>query len=234
MLLITVFAALAQDVDGDAWLAQVDAANNQGVDAHLVLELAVTDAKGQTVQRGLEVWQKGDEMRLVTLTHPPRLAGVSLLIPDGETIYLHTPAFGSTKRVTGDRRSDAFLGTDFSIEELGRLSWSSEYDAVVEADEGDQVRLLLTPEDPSDTGTVRMWVREVDHLPARIDTLDASGQATRRLTLTDVADADGRPLAHTLLVQDLVAGTQTQARVTSAAFDEGLDDAVFSLSALSR
>lgn len=216
--------------DQDAsWLDRVDRANNQGNDAHLSLALTVVDERGNQVERGLEIWQQGDDQRRVEITSPPRLAGVTLLIPDGETIYLYLPAYGRPKRVTGDQRSDAFLGTDFSIEELSALTWAPEYTAVLEQDEGAQVRLALTPRTPSNHAhaSARMWVRKTDDLPARIEYLNAAGEPTRRLTLSGFAQAGGRPLAHQLKVEDLVKGTRTEAVVQSAVFDAGVEPALF-------
>lgn len=230
LLLAVAFA----DEIGEGWLTRVDAANNEGEDAHLVLDLKVADAQGKTVERSLEIWQKGDDKRLVKITAPPRLAGVALLIPDGETTYVYLPAYGRPKRVVGDQRSDAFLGTDFSIEELSRLAWAPEYEATVEADEGATVRLAMVPEDPKahKHQQAKMWVRKVDDLPSRIEYTAADGTPTRRVTLSGFADAGGRPLAHHLKVEDLEGGTWTEATVRTATFDGGLDDSIFELASL--
>ena len=75
MLTFLMSLALADEA-GDAWLAKVDSANNAGDDAHIVLDLKVTDAKGQAANRTIEIWQKGDDKRLVRFTAPARLEGV--------------------------------------------------------------------------------------------------------------------------------------------------------------
>lgn len=228
-------AVLADEL-GESWLVRVDAANNEGDDAHVVLDLQVTDSRGATVERSLEIWQKGEDKRLVRITAPARLAGVALLIPDGETTYVYVPAYGRPKRVVGDQRSDAFMGTDFSIEELSRLAWAPEYDATVDGDEGATVRLALTPTDAKqhEHSTVKLWVRKVDDLPTRVEYAGADGTPTRRVTMSGFDTAGGRPLAHHLKVEDLEKGTWTEATVRSATFDGGLSDELFTLTALTR
>lgn len=231
-----VFVAAAFALDGPAALARIDAAANRGQDAHLVMDVQVVDRAGTTSARTLEVWQKGETMRLARFTAPARLAGTGLLVPDGDTVYLYLPAYGRPRRVVGSQRGDAFMGTDFSLEDLSRLSWAREFTAVVEADEGDLVRLRLTPKDAGahrDAG-VRLWMREADDLVAKVEYLDAAGAVKRRLVLDDFRVDDGRVLAHKLSVDDLPNQKRTVAIVTQVDLDSGLSDQVFSLTALSR
>ncbi len=235
MLTFLLSMALADEA-GDAWLSRVDTANNAGDDAHIVLDLKVTDDQGATAERTLVIWQKGEDKRLVKYTAPARLAGVGLLVPDGETVYLYLPAYEKPKRITGEGRSDSFIGTDFSVGDLSQVEWLPEYSAVVEQDEGAQVRLLLTPKDPKAHGhaAVRIWVRKSDDLPSKIEYLDAKGEPIRRLTLSGYQTAGSRPLAHHLKVEDLEKGTWTEATVESAVFDSGLEDELFTLRELER
>ena len=235
MLSLLLSLALADEA-GDAWLQKVDTANNAGDDAHIGRDLKGTDKKGETAERTIEIWQKGEDKRLVRFTAPARLEGVGLLVPDGETVYLYLPTYERAKRVTGDQRSDAFLGTDFSIGDLSQVEWVPEYTAVIEQDEGAELRLMLTPKDPKAHAhaSVRMWVRKTDNLPSKIEYLDAAGQPLRRLTLSGYRDAGPRPIAHHLKVEDLEKGTWTEATVDEAVFDKGLEDDLFTLRELER
>lgn len=234
-LLVAAFA-LAGTPDGAALLTRIDAASNRGKDAHLVLDVQVTDRAGVTSARTLEIWQKGSTMRLARFTAPARLAGTSLLVPDGDTVYLFLPAYGRPRRVVGEQRGDAFMGTDFSLEDLSRLSYADEFTATVEADEGDQLRLELLPKDAAAhrDAALRVWMRESDDLVARVEYLDASGAVKRRLTLEDFRVGDGRVLAHRLTVEDLANAKKTVATVRAVDMDSGLSDEVFSLSSLAR
>jgi outer membrane lipoprotein-sorting protein len=230
-----LWVPLAQALDGNAVLARVDAASTASRDAHLVMDVVVTDRTGVSSTRTLEIWQKGADRRLVRFTAPARLAGTSLLVPDGQTLYLYLPAYGRPRRVVGQQQGDAFMGTDFSLEDLARLRWSEEWTATVEADEGDRLRLSLLPRDAAQhrDARLRVWVREADDLVARVEHLDTAGTVTRRLGFEDFRVDDGRTIAHRLTVEDVAAGKKTVATVRSADFDSGLDDARFALSALS-
>jgi len=227
---LLIALALADDA-GDALLAQVDEALAAGDDAHLVLDITVVDKKGVEAERTLEVWQKGGDKRLVRYTEPARLAGIGLLVPEGDTVYVYLPAYGRAKRVVGSQRSDAFMGTDFSIDDLSRLSWSEEYSAT--SAEG---CLSLTPEDAKqhEHASVKLCTRADDHLPTEIVYLDAAGQPLRTVTLTEFKDIGPRWMAHSLAVVDHAEGTSTRAIVTSVEVDQGLDDELFTLTTLTR
>ncbi|MFZ5475755.1 MAG: outer membrane lipoprotein-sorting protein [Myxococcota bacterium] len=233
--MLWIAAALASD--GDALLARMDAAANRGQDAHLVLDVTVVDRAGtRSEPRTLEIWQKGSDRRLVRFTAPARLAGTSLLTPDGDTVYLYLPAYGKPRRVIGDQRGDAFMGTDFSLEDLSRLSFADEYTATVEADEGDVTRLKLLPKDPKAhrDAALRVWMREGDDLLAKVEYLSADGSVRRRLTLSDFKAADGRVLAHRLVAEDLANQKRTEATVRAVDMDSGLSDGLFALTELSK
>ncbi len=232
-LLFALIAAVAAE-DGNPLLEQCDAAQAAAADGHVVMDLEVTDSRGHTATRTLEIWQKGGDKRLVRYTAPARLAGTGLLVPDGETVYLYMPAYGRARRVVGERRDDAFLGTDFSVEDLARLSWADDFSAEVTGREGGLVELYLTPRDPGEEDPVRLWIRSEDHLAARIEVLDGEGVPQRRLEMSDFRVVGTRHLAHTFEVHDLTGGGVTVARVTQAETDLGLDDEVFTLTNLQR
>lgn len=231
LLLLSVVALAGE---GDDLLTLVDAAQAAAADGHVVMDVQVVDHRGNSADRTLEIWQKGGEQRLVRYTAPARLAGTALLVPDDDTVYLYMPAYGRARRVVGERRNDAFLGTDFSVEDLSRLSWADDFTATITGREPGLVALSLMPRDPSSEDPVRLWVRSQDSLVTRIEVLDGEGTLIRRLELTDFRQVGNRQLAHTFQVYDLTDGGTTTATVTLAETDLGLDDELFTVTHLTR
>lgn len=234
MPMMSLLCSLALAGDGDDLLARVDAAQASAADGHVVMDIQVVDHRGNTAERTLEIWQKGGEQRLVRYTAPARLAGTALLVPDGETVYLYMPAYGRARRVVGERRDDAFLGTDFSVEDLARLTWAGDFTAAITGREDGLVALHLTPRDPASEDPVNLWVRTADHLATRIEVLDSDGAAIRRLEMSDFRQVGPRTLAHRFVVHDLTDGGTTTATVTLAETDLGLDDERFTVTSLTR
>jgi len=227
--MIALLLSIAAADDASDLLARVDAAAAPSTDAHLVLDITSTDARGRTSERTLELWQKGDDKRLATFTAPARVAGVSLLVPDGETVYLFLPSYGRPRRVVGKARGDAFFGTNFAMEDLSRISWADEFTAT----QSEPNHLTLTPTaNDSNSARVELFIRPEDHLPARVEHYDEDGALMRRIVFDDVRPVGDRPLAHSVVVEDVARSRTTRASVTQAGFDVGVEDDQFSLSNL--
>jgi outer membrane lipoprotein-sorting protein len=196
-----------------------------------MLDIEVTDGRGETSPRTLEIWQRGDEERLVRLGAPPRLKGVGLLVTKGETVYLFLPQYPPARRVVGNKRADAFLGTDFAVEDLSRLQYSNHYDAVVAGTEGELTSLVLKPRKATGDTELRLWV-DADAVIRRIDHVDAKGEVNRRLILDDIRLVGSNRIAHKMVVTDLKRNRQTQALLKKVELNTGLSDLDFSVTQL--
>jgi outer membrane lipoprotein-sorting protein len=231
-----ILASHAQAATGAEWLAQVDAAASPADDTHVVMKVAMSDNKGREVTRTMEIWQKGGDRRMVRLTDPPRLAGVGLLVGADDVVHLYLPSYDRTRRVIGDQRGDAFMGTDISMEDLARTSFADEYTAELVSEGAEQVELMLTPKDAAAHGHARsrLTLRTSDQLWTKLEHLDAEGAVLRRVVLSDFRVVDGYSFAHRMEVEDLERARHTIATATEVAFDRGLDDELFTVTSLSR
>ena len=234
-LFLLMLALPARAEDGPSVLIRVDAVADQGQDTTLTLDVTVHDGRGGEASRVLRVWQKGAEQRLVKFLEPARLAGVGLLAPEPDTLYLYLPAYGRTRRVVGSGRGDAFMGTDFSMDDLARITFGDEYTATLVAEDDEHWQLRLDPLKPADHAHdhILMWVRRSDDLFDRVDFVDKD-EVTRRVQLSDVHTDGSRPVAHRIVVEDIRSGRSTVAVVREIQFDTGLEDDLFTTRYLMR
>jgi outer membrane lipoprotein-sorting protein len=221
---------------GADWLTAIDAATSPYADAYIVLEVTVQSRTGETISRTMEIWQRGTQERLVRMTAPARLAGVSLLVTEDGTVHSYLPAYRRTRRVIGEQRGDAFMGTDFSMEDLSRLGFADEFSAEITGDGADNTDLLLSPTDPDAHrfAQLRLSVDDNTHIPARIEHLDEDGTVQRRLTLGDVQEVGGHPFAHRIELEDLDRDRRCVAVVKSITVNAGLGPEQFTVHALTR
>jgi hypothetical protein len=226
--LACLLAFPARADEADELLARVDAAQHQAADAHIVLDVATVDSSGPA-SRTLEIWQKGEARRLVRFTAPARLAGVALLATE-EATWLYLPAYGKPRRIIGASRGDAFLGTDFALEDLARITWSDDYDPQIVSD--GHLRLVARSGADASSATVDLVVRPDDALPVTVEHMDATGKVVRRIRFDDFRSVGGHTIAHSIVVEDLRRDRTTNAKLTSVAFDGGLADDLFTLSRL--
>ncbi|MGB0639847.1 MAG: outer membrane lipoprotein-sorting protein [Myxococcota bacterium] len=231
IILALISSGLA-DTNGNQWLARIDA-TAQVVDAHVVLDVEVTDARGRTNPRTIEIWQKGDDQRLVRMIAPARLHGIGLLVTPGDTLHLFLPQYPPARRVVGSKRADAFMGTDFAVEDLSRMSYSGQYDAEVSHQKGDLTQLVLTPTSDSNETPIHIWVDE-DNVVREIQHFDSKDNPIRRLVLEDIRKISGTPIAHTMTVTDQVRNRKTTAQVRTIEIGIELQDSLFSVTQLER
>ena len=222
--------AYAVPSSGAEWLGHIDSVARVD-DAHMVLELTVTDSRGEQAGRTIEIWQKGDDKRIVRMVEPTRLKGVGLLVTHGDALHLFLPQYPPARRVIGSKRADAFMGTDFAVDDLARIGFAEDYDAEIIGAEDGLTRLKLTPRVDTGSAQVDLWVGE-DGVIRRLDHLDKRGAVTRRLTMDDVRLEGETLLAHRLEVVDLKRTRSTVAVLQSAVLEQGLSDELFTVSAL--
>jgi outer membrane lipoprotein-sorting protein len=223
-------AAAAQPSSGAEWLAHIDEVA-QVEDAHMILELTVTDSRGEQAGRTIEIWQKGEDKRLVRMAEPTRLKGVGLLVTHGDALHLFLPQYPPARRVVGNKRADAFMGTDFAVDDLARIGFAEDYDAKIVGSEEGLTRLTLTPRMDTGDAAVELWVGE-DGVIRRLDHIDKRGDVTRRLTMSEVRMEGETPLAHRMEVIDLKRSRSTVAVLKAATLNQGLSEELFTVSAL--
>ncbi len=235
-VLLICLAAPAWATDGAAVLAKVDAAAARAADATLTMDVTVHDGRGGTATRVLKIWQKGDDLRLVKFLEPARIAGTGLLSDADGTLHLYLPAYGKTRRVVGSGRGDAFVGTDFSMDDLARTKFADEYSAELLGEDATHWRIKLVPLKPADHAHdhLRMRVRKADDLFDQVEFVDGAGEAERRIEFGDVREDGGYDVAHTITVSDLDSGRSTEAVVREVLFDAGLEDDLFTTRYLMR
>jgi len=232
-LLQALFLLTARaDSAGDAWLQRIDQ-TARVADAHLVLNVNVTDARGRTHPRTIEIWQKGDDRRLVRMIAPARLAGIGLLVSPGEKTHLFLPQYPPARRVVGSKRADAFMGTDFAIEDLSRLTYSDTYTASVEGEVQGLTHLKLIHKSDDRTTPTHLWVDE-EAVIRKVEHMDSSGKAKRTLEMSDIRDVGEAKLAHQIRVTDVKRKRITDAQIEQIHVGSGIDDAIFSVTQLER
>ena len=235
LLFLSPTAGAKAPLNASSWLALVDQANSPFEDAELRVTVRVQ--KGSTeVERQLHIWQRGDNERRVEMRYPARLAGVSLLVTADGALYSYLPAYRRVRKVVGEQRGDAFMGTDFSLEDLSRLGFSEDFQAQIEREDTESLTLRLSALTPSEHRypDLRLVVDRTTRLPQTIEHLDTEGQVRRRVSLSDVRSVEGHPFAHSIQLEDLERNRECTATVESITVNQSLTDRLFQVNQLGR
>ena len=224
------FAAIVFAETGAEWLQKIDQQNK--IDsAHMRLSLEVTDSKGRTATRKMEIWQLGDHSRLVRMQEPARLKGISLLIQGQDNLHLFLPEYPPARRVLNSNRSDAFLGTDFAIDDLARMQYSSQYSAEYKGKEEGGHHLLLSPLEDKKHQQAELWCNDSGHV-LEIIHYNKKGIADRQLQFSEYKEINGVQLAHLVIVTDLRNKQNTRGKLESAEVNIDIYPEIFTVSNL--
>lgn len=223
-------------------------------DREQTLALQIFDRNGGLRERRLQMWTKryDDEASrtMLVFREPPQASGVGFLQwvdprgPDRQ--WLYTPSTKRVRQISGSRRRDSFVGTDFSYEDLGLmmdvLNWPAS-DArsrlIEESSALGEVAAAIVEVVPAAAqevsyASLRLWVGRDDDMIHRFDFIDRKGQQAKTLVLSDFRDVVGIPAPHRMEMIDARAGSRTVATVESLRFNVGMEEELFTKRRLER
>jgi hypothetical protein len=242
-------AAPAADADARALLDRVKQLNEttrKWTDRVQHMRLTIVDRRGGEHRRELEVMTKrydGDASRsIMFLQAPPPVRGIGFLQwvaprePDRQWLYL--PALKRVRQISGGARTESFVGTDFSYEDLAImaevLDWGEDKAQArlagrdtIDGHDSDIVEFIPTAAAEVSYGTIRLALGRDDQVVRKYVFLDAQGQPAKTLLLSDIRDAGGIPAAYRLEMRNERSGSHTLVELTELKYNTGLDDEVF-------
>lgn len=221
-------------------------------DAHAILDRMVENLRGGgqratlelTVEREdetrsylLEIVSDGTERSFTRVVEPPRDAGQAFLV-DGDELFVYSPRLGRVLRLPPSGRSDGFLGSDLSYDDLAGDEVRDAYDASVVERRDDAVVLSLTPHPTAATpyGELRFTASLPELAPRELVYFDQRETPVKRLTLSEFRTGEGGRIVPTrFVVEDLTeGGGRTIAQWTDLELGVEPPDRCFTQQALER
>jgi hypothetical protein len=201
-------------------------------------QLVVTKPRRtQTMQ--LQMWTRGEDKALIVIEAPAREEGIATLKVD-DNLWNYFPRIRRTIRIPPSMMQSAWMGTDFTNDDLVRESKYSEdyfYELVgpVKDPNGWLVRFTAKPD------TVGLWERfdlvvsPDATIPIQAKYYDRKGRHARTMYWSDVKVFDGRRLpAHMTLIPEGKEGQKTELIYLDIDFNVEVPERTFSLSELER
>jgi hypothetical protein len=211
------------------------------------VELIITDRHGTERRRVFKVATKRINGRLHAigrLTFPDHLRGMAIMTIENSgrssDAFVYLPSVGKARRITAAQRSDTFLGSDLTYDDLGPTRMS-EYEVlfVGRVRSGAEAAWLIRafPFSPMNYDHIDFVVAESDlaileahYFKRGQDEPYRSVQAPRERIRT----GEGYALPTHLIIRNRLRGTTTEVRVRELAINPSIDDLEFSLLALER
>jgi outer membrane lipoprotein-sorting protein len=184
----------------------------------------------------MDVISDGDQRSLVRVTEPPREAGQAFL-SIGNNLLVYNPRLGRSLRLPPSGRSNAFLGSDLSFDDLAGGEYRDQYTAAITetSDQAVTLELVPKPEAPTPYGKLVFTVLARSYAPQSLTFFDQRGNAVKRLDFDDFQQVDGRTIPQRFEVLDLLKQDyRTTAVYKDAQYGIDVPESCFSEAALER
>jgi len=218
--------------------------------------LTITASRGGERHRELVVYERRLEddgrQTILFFDEPAEVRGTGFLslshpgAPAEQWLYL--PALNRVRQITSQTRTQSFVGTDLSYQDLDMMqdmpSWSED-DAASELlreevlEDGPAHVIALTPHrDSIGYERILLWLGVDDLVMRRLDLFQEEADPVKRIEQKEIKLVGKIPVAHRLEIERLKQGSQRSSHtvmlVRSVTFDQNLEEELFTQRALER
>jgi len=174
-------------------LQEVEDSLNAPIDREATLKMQLIDKAGNTKNRELTILQKGPEKRLIRFSAPADVKGVGFLVLEDDLMYLYMPAFAKVRRIASHVKSENFMGTDFTYDDMAQSDYIENYTPVLKNETDYYYILDLTPKPESEIeySKLIMWANKQTMLPDTVEFYDRSNRLLKTMIQTEIEQIDG-------------------------------------------
>ena len=207
--------------------------------------IEVIDNKGKTLNKGWLFWREGNRGNskiLVRFTAPPEVRGVGFLTlnrPDGPAEqWLYTPAIQRERRIAPQEKTQRFMGTDFTHEDMEERSIENyDYDLLGEESYAGQasykIKAVYRDRENTQYSHVYLWVRK-DIVATAFAEFYVGGKLRKTLSWDDWKQVQGIWTPHLVEMKDLLRGSTTRIHASDVRYNIKIEPDFFSLRNLRR
>lgn len=231
-----VFALTAQGI-----LDEVEARRTQFTTQKTVGRIVLVDASGKEEVREMVMYLKDEGEDKVSVIFrflsPADVKGVTLLsLRSGEKIYLYMPAYKKVRLIAGSSKSEKFMGTDFSYDDLSAGYGKEEYESTLQGEDEENYYLELVPKKTdSKYGKLSMVVDKEKFYFKKIDFFDTAGALWKTLEVHEIREKeDGSIQILKLSLKDVKENHTTIMEVSTIEEDISLPEDFFSVRTIQR
>jgi outer membrane lipoprotein-sorting protein len=202
---------------------------------------------GRTQTRTLQQYIKSNDLKenkyslVLEFVSPADVAGTATLTiqqagkPDEQWLYL--PAVRSSKRISPNKKSDRFMGTEMTYEDLSNYLSENiqdfQYTFLGEESQGNQKAFKL--EAVPLNGTLsqyekrHLWIDQKTYLMLRTDFYDQKGNLLKTYYAQDIQPVGNSSIfrAHKIKLENVQTGNKTEVLYEDFAINEGINPSIF-------
>lgn len=205
-----------------------------------IIEMSIIDRRGRSRNRVMHSWQfeSGESSKSLLLFESPadvRGTGLLSITENGEERqWLYLPALGRVQAISGSNRSDRFVGSDFTFEDLGGQNPDHFELELLEENES-YFKINASPLQESQYHQILFYIEPHTFNLLKAEYMNADGTIIKELTATDHTEINEnlwRP--GKMVMKDLKENRRTELRWKNREFPESLDESIFTERRLRR
>lgn len=147
---------------------------------------------------------------------------------------LYIPASDKVLAISGARKQDPFMGSDFTYEDVSGRHYSKDNHKVIGEEKLNGVDVYVTVSTPKvkedKIKSIKAWISKSDFIPLKVEYTNHNDKVYRRYTSDKVIDIQGFKTITLRLMESLLDGTKTEMLINPKKTDYniGLKENIFS------
>lgn len=243
--LLTILAVLLIASQGFAQLSGDEIMNKvynmpSGDDQQGQLTMTLTNRNGEQRVRKLQQYIKsygGDEKKVMFFLAPADVRGTSFMnwsYTDGrdDDQWIYLPALKRTKRISSDSKSESFMGSDFTYDDLGDRHPSEDKHKLLSEETIDGKECYVVESTPKDDdyaySKIVSWIIKDNYMGAKREFYDEDGKLLKTLTVKKYEKVDGFWTILETEMKNVQKNHKTEMKFENIQFNQGIPDNKFS------
>jgi len=174
---------------------------------------------------------------LVRFLSPKSVKGVTLLnINDGEKIYLYMPAYNKPRRIAGSSKSDEFMGTGLSYEDMSMDYQDKDYEKRLLEETDNEFRIEVIPsEEDTSYKKIILTVDKAKFYAKKVEFYETSNKLIKTLTINKIKiDDKDKITPMEIEFTDIEEEDKTKIVIKEIEYDVELSSSFFSIRTLKK
>lgn len=218
-----------------------------GSDRKSVMQMTLINKRGKTRERTVLSISKdyGKDSKSITFFQSPAdVKGTGFLQYEYEDTlkeddrWLYLPALKKVRRISCSSKSDYFMGTDFTYDDMGDRSVNEDIHDLLCEEEIDSIKCWVLESIPKDKDYMYSkkiaWIRQDALIPLKVEFYDRQKNLLKVLKITDIRKQDGFWTAFKMEMNNIQDKHKTILEIEEMHYNVGLKDNLFRVSTLER
>lgn len=214
-----------------------------GSDFHAKMIMKIFKANGEVRERNLRFLRRdfgSDSRTLFVFEKPPLVAGTAFLTWNHKgkenDQWLYLPALKRVKRIAGAAKTDSFMGSDFSYEDLSKRAIEKD---LFHLNKNEKIRehecfviVAKAKDENEEFPTRHIWVRQDNFVISKIHLFNRKGKLVKQLLADQIIKVQGIWTTHHFEMKNILKNTRTVFELSQVKYNTGIPKRKFKTQAL--